>query len=371
MGIAETYAGRNVFVTGHTGFKGSWISQWLVTLGAHVTGYALDPPDAAQPVRCPGPPLADGPRRRRRPGPQPPRRGDRCRAAVGDLPPRRRGDRPPGLRPAGRDLRDQRHGRREPAGGGAGLPVGAGGRDDHQRQVLPEPGHGPGLPGDGSHGRARSVQREQGVRGARDLRLPGQLLRRWRRGGFRPGRQRHRWRRLGAGSAAPGHGAGGRRGRGGHGPQPGRHAALAVRAGAAVGLPPPGIAAAGGRRPALRGSLELRADGHGRRSPRALGRGPVPRGLGRGHLEHADECGPAAARGQPPEPGQQQGARAARMGAGLGCGRRPCAGPRSGTASTTGPLRGRVELVEDHLHAYQADARAMGLPWAASEEPTT
>ena len=44
MGIAETYAGRNVFVTGHTGFKGSWISQWLVTLGAQVTGYALDPP---------------------------------------------------------------------------------------------------------------------------------------------------------------------------------------------------------------------------------------------------------------------------------------------------------------------------------------
>ena len=28
-------------------------------------------------------------------------------------------------------------------------------------------------------------------------------------------------------------------------------------------------------------------------------------------------------------------------------------------------------LVEDHLHAYQADARAMGLPWAASEEPIT
>ena len=34
------------------------------------------------------------------------------------------------------------------------------------------------------------------------------------------------------------------------------------------------------------------------------------------------------------------------------------------------PARAR-ELVEDHLHAYQADARAMGLPWAASEEPTT
>jgi CDP-glucose 4,6-dehydratase len=36
--------GRNVFVTGHTGFKGSWLSLWLDALGAHVTGYALEPP---------------------------------------------------------------------------------------------------------------------------------------------------------------------------------------------------------------------------------------------------------------------------------------------------------------------------------------
>ncbi len=35
---------RNVFVTGHTGFKGSWLSLWLDALGANVTGYALDPP---------------------------------------------------------------------------------------------------------------------------------------------------------------------------------------------------------------------------------------------------------------------------------------------------------------------------------------
>ena len=36
--------GRRVFVTGHTGFKGSWLSLWLSALGARVTGYALDPP---------------------------------------------------------------------------------------------------------------------------------------------------------------------------------------------------------------------------------------------------------------------------------------------------------------------------------------
>lgn len=35
---------RKVFVTGHTGFKGSWLSLWLAALGADVTGYALDPP---------------------------------------------------------------------------------------------------------------------------------------------------------------------------------------------------------------------------------------------------------------------------------------------------------------------------------------
>jgi CDP-glucose 4,6-dehydratase len=35
---------RRVFLTGHTGFKGSWLSLWLQALGAEVTGYALDPP---------------------------------------------------------------------------------------------------------------------------------------------------------------------------------------------------------------------------------------------------------------------------------------------------------------------------------------
>lgn len=37
------YAGRRVLVTGHTGFKGSWLVLWLRRMGAHVTGLALDP----------------------------------------------------------------------------------------------------------------------------------------------------------------------------------------------------------------------------------------------------------------------------------------------------------------------------------------
>jgi len=47
-GVAVNYRnafhGRNVFVTGHTGFKGSWLSLWLRRLGAVVTGYSLMAP---------------------------------------------------------------------------------------------------------------------------------------------------------------------------------------------------------------------------------------------------------------------------------------------------------------------------------------
>ncbi|MBI3943116.1 MAG: CDP-glucose 4,6-dehydratase [Chloroflexi bacterium] len=38
------YRGKTVFVTGHTGFKGSWLAIWLTHLGAKVIGYALEPP---------------------------------------------------------------------------------------------------------------------------------------------------------------------------------------------------------------------------------------------------------------------------------------------------------------------------------------
>lgn len=40
----EFWNGRRVFLTGHTGFKGSWLSLWLQELGAELTGYALEPP---------------------------------------------------------------------------------------------------------------------------------------------------------------------------------------------------------------------------------------------------------------------------------------------------------------------------------------
>ena len=40
----DFWQGKRVFLTGHTGFKGSWLSLWLCSLGAQVKGYALLPP---------------------------------------------------------------------------------------------------------------------------------------------------------------------------------------------------------------------------------------------------------------------------------------------------------------------------------------
>ncbi|MBY9077517.1 CDP-glucose 4,6-dehydratase [Paenibacillus sp. CGMCC 1.18879] len=40
---AKFWNGKRVFLTGHTGFKGSWLSLWLVSMGAKVTGYSLAP----------------------------------------------------------------------------------------------------------------------------------------------------------------------------------------------------------------------------------------------------------------------------------------------------------------------------------------
>lgn len=43
MNIFNIYKGKKVFLTGHTGFKGSWMALWLTNLGADVCGYALAP----------------------------------------------------------------------------------------------------------------------------------------------------------------------------------------------------------------------------------------------------------------------------------------------------------------------------------------
>ena len=43
MAFADAYRHKRVFLTGHTGFKGAWLAEWLLALGADVTGYALAP----------------------------------------------------------------------------------------------------------------------------------------------------------------------------------------------------------------------------------------------------------------------------------------------------------------------------------------
>ena len=40
----EVYKNKVVLITGHTGFKGSWLSLWLKELGAKVIGYSLELP---------------------------------------------------------------------------------------------------------------------------------------------------------------------------------------------------------------------------------------------------------------------------------------------------------------------------------------
>lgn len=42
--FAGCYRGKRVLLTGHTGFKGAWMAEWLLALGAEVTGFALPPP---------------------------------------------------------------------------------------------------------------------------------------------------------------------------------------------------------------------------------------------------------------------------------------------------------------------------------------
>jgi CDP-glucose 4,6-dehydratase len=42
--LKKTYNGRRVLITGHTGFKGSWLTTWMLGLGAHLCGYSIGVP---------------------------------------------------------------------------------------------------------------------------------------------------------------------------------------------------------------------------------------------------------------------------------------------------------------------------------------
>jgi CDP-glucose 4,6-dehydratase len=44
MSFSNIYRDKRILVTGHTGFKGAWLCEWLLSLGADVSGFALQPP---------------------------------------------------------------------------------------------------------------------------------------------------------------------------------------------------------------------------------------------------------------------------------------------------------------------------------------
>ena len=239
------WSGRRVLVTGHTGFKGTWLATWLAELGAEVTGIGLAPPTEPSlfaASACRG--RIDsriGDVRAREPAGAHPRRGPaRDRVPSG-------GTAAGPAEPAGSggDIPEQRAGRRQPARCRAASAVAAGGRRGDQRQMLPaaRPALRRGRPA----GRARPLQRQQGLRRDRHRGLSGLAssppdagVRRR----HRARRQRHRRRRFSARPAAAGP-----RPRASPAGQPAvlRHPegdpALAARAGRAGRLPDAGPAA--------------------------------------------------------------------------------------------------------------------------------
>jgi len=42
--FTDVFQGRSVWLSGHTGFKGAWLAEWLLALGAEVHGFSLPPP---------------------------------------------------------------------------------------------------------------------------------------------------------------------------------------------------------------------------------------------------------------------------------------------------------------------------------------
>ena len=198
MPWADAFAGRRVLVTGHTGFKGGWLSLWLAELGAEVTGYSLPPittPNLFTAARVGS-------------------RVDHVEGDVRDLAAFRRvwaAARPdvvfhlaaqPLVRESYRDpletidnQRDRHDARARARSRGD---VAARARVHHQRQVLRERRVAVRVSGRRSAWRRRRLQREQSRGGIRSSQLSAQFLQRCGRagGGERPRRQRHRRRRL-------------------------------------------------------------------------------------------------------------------------------------------------------------------------------
>ena len=115
---ANFWRDRKVFITGHTGFKGAWLTLWLTELGARVTGFSLPPhTDPSLFALCARGRATDlyGDIADRCAG----RARARPRRARHRHPHGRPGAGAPVLRGPARHLRHQRDGNREPAAGHA------------------------------------------------------------------------------------------------------------------------------------------------------------------------------------------------------------------------------------------------------------
>ena len=44
MNYSSYFKNKSIVITGHTGFKGSWLSQWLYMLGANINAFSLNVP---------------------------------------------------------------------------------------------------------------------------------------------------------------------------------------------------------------------------------------------------------------------------------------------------------------------------------------
>jgi hypothetical protein len=253
-----------------------------------------------QPLRRgPDPAPSEPPLRGGHPGPRTTRRGPRTLGPLHPLPPGRPAAGPGELRLPLRDLRSQHLGNGVGAGGRAAERPSLRRGRDHQRQVLRGPRRDEGPPGDRSHGRPRSLQREQGRGRDRGGGLPALLLP-GRRGGHPPRQgghgargERDRRRRLGRGSNRARYGPGAVEGRTRRGQEPRIEAPLAARLGAPRRIPDARLEDGGGGRARTLLRLELRAVA-GRRARRLSNRRALSRGVGRGKLG-----GPVRALGTP------------------------------------------------------------------------
>ena len=109
------WKGKRVLITGHTGFKGTWLCLWMQLLERPGSRLCAGAPDAPEPARARRRRRRHGSDRRRHPRHGAPPGHLRSRPAGDRLPPRGAADRAARLRGSGRDLLDQHDGDRERA----------------------------------------------------------------------------------------------------------------------------------------------------------------------------------------------------------------------------------------------------------------